>query len=139
LDEAGLTSSVTVSKNVSREDKVKFYGECDVLSVPARNDEAFGLYIIESLAAGTPLVQPDCGSFPELLAATGGGVLCGANTSSALAATLDPLLRNPGRLRAMGRAGRESVFRNFTDTRMAESTIAALERLLGRRRAAAAP
>ncbi len=138
LDEAGLASEVTVSRNLSREEKVNFYGECDVLSVPARNDEAFGLYIIESLAAGTPLVQPDCGSFPELLTATGGGVLCGPNTSAALAATLDPLLRDPARLRTMGRTGRERVFREFTDTRMAQSTITALDRILGRRRTAVA-
>ena len=134
LSEAGLTAAVTVSKNLTREEKVQFYGECDVLSVPARNDEAFGLYILESLAAGTPLVQPECGSFPELLEATGGGVLCGPNTSTALAAALDPLLRNPSLLRALGRRGRETVFRDFTDTVMARQTLAALERLLTRSR-----
>ena len=135
LDEAGLSAEVSVSRNVSREEKVKFYGECDVLSVPARNDEAFGLYIIESLAAGTPLVQPECGSFPELLNVTGGGVLCGPNTSAALAAALDPLLRDPARLRRLGRLGRERVFQEFNDTRMAHSTIAALGRILTRSRA----
>ena len=135
LSAAGLTSAVSVSKNLTREDKVRFYSECDVLSVPARNDEAFGLYILEALAAGTPLVQPECGSFPELLEATGGGVLCGPNTSIALAAALDPLVRNPSHLRTIGRKGRETVFRDFTDNVMARQTVAALDRILAKSRA----
>jgi len=130
IAKAGLTESVSVATNLSREEKVRFYSECDVLSVPAKNEEAFGLYVIEAMAAGTPVVQPNCGAYPELIRATGGGVNCGANTAEALATALDSLLRDPQQLRALGRAGREAVFRDYTDTAMATQTIQALQRLL---------
>lgn len=119
LAQAGLADSVSFHPNVSRDEKVAFYASCDVLSVPARISEAFGLYVIESLAAGTPLVLPDRVGFPELLDATGGGVLSGPNTVLALADELEPLLLNPIQLHELGTTGREAVFARYTDDAMA--------------------
>ncbi len=132
LDAAGLASQASLHRNVSRAEKVAFYASCDVVSVPARTEEAFGLYVIESLAAGTPVVQPASGAFPELLSATGGGVTYGPNTADALATTLDRLLQDPRHLRKLGRTGRAAVFREFTDDAMARKTLIALEHILGR-------
>jgi glycosyltransferase involved in cell wall biosynthesis len=119
LARAGLAADASFHPNVSRTDKLAFYAACDVLSVPAQISEAFGLYVIESLAAGTPLVQPDRVGFPELLHATGGGVLYGANTAPALARELEPLLLNPARLRELGDLGRAAVFAHYSDDVMA--------------------
>ena len=47
----------------------------DVLSVPTTYREPKGLYVLEALANGVPVVQPRHGSFPELIEATGGGLL----------------------------------------------------------------
>ncbi len=132
LAQAGLTADASFHPNLSRDEKIAFYAGCDVLSVPAKQGEAFGLYIIESLAAGTPLVQPAIGTFPELLEATGGGVLCGPNTAGALAGALRPLLEQPARLRELGEAGRRSVAQHYTDEVMARTMVAALARLLAR-------
>jgi glycosyltransferase involved in cell wall biosynthesis len=129
LAQAGLGAAASFHPNVSREDKIRFYASCDVLSVPARPAEAFGLYVIESLAAGTPLVQPSVGTYPELLAATGGGVLSGPNDASSLAQALRPLLAQPARLREIGETGRRAVFERYTDDAMARNTVAAVERL----------
>jgi glycosyltransferase involved in cell wall biosynthesis len=119
LAAAGVLGDASFHPNVSREEKVAFYAACDVLSVPGRQSEAFGLYQIESMAAGTPLVQPSSITYPEILGDTGGGVLCGPNTSVALAAALRPLIAEPGRLRALGDAGRKAVFSRYTDETMA--------------------
>lgn len=129
LASAGLLGDATFHPNVSREDKVRFYAECDVLSVPARISESFGLYQIESLAAGTPLVQPDRASFAEILDDTGGGVICGPNTVEALVAELEPLLLNPVQLHELGTTGRESVFARYTDATMAAGVVQATESL----------
>ena len=56
-------------------EKIAFYESCDVLSVPTEFLEPKGLYVLESLANGTPVVQPAHGSFPELIESTGGGWL----------------------------------------------------------------
>ena len=127
LTGAGLLGDATFHPNVSREDKVRFYAECDVLSVPARISESFGLYQIEALAAGTPLVQPDRAGFAEILDDTGGGVICGPNTVEALVAELEPLLLNPVQLHELGRTGRESVFARYTDATMAAGVVEATE------------
>ena len=56
-----------------------------LLSVPTVYREPKGLYVLESLAAGVPVVQPNHGAFPELLAATGGGRLVPPQQPEALA------------------------------------------------------
>ncbi len=130
LDRAGLADAISLHPNVSRDDKVAFYAACDVLSVPSRISEAFGLYVIESLAAGTPLVQPDRVGFPELLKATGGGVLYGPNTANKLADELEPLLLNPIRLRELGDTGRAAVFAFYSDEAMARAIAQAAGELV---------
>lgn len=131
LADAGLLNEVSFHPNVSREEKVAFYASCDVLSVPAKMSESFGLYVVESLAAGTPLVQPDAITYPELLEATGGGVLCGANTGSALASALESLLLNPARLRELGDAGRKTIFTRYTDEVMAREIARVTAEIVG--------
>ena len=55
--------------------KFDFLKELSVFCVPARLPEAFGLYVIEAMAAGVPVVLPDHGSFPEIIEETKGGLL----------------------------------------------------------------
>lgn len=129
LARAGLADEATFQPNVSREEKVRFYAECDVLSVPARISESFGLYQIEALAAGTPLVQPNRAGFAEILEDTGGGVVCGPNTIEALVGELEPLLLNPVQLHELGTNGRASVFARYTDVTMATAIVRATESL----------
>ncbi|MCW5558471.1 MAG: glycosyltransferase family 4 protein, partial [Verrucomicrobiae bacterium] len=127
LNAAGLEASASFHPNLSREDKIAFYAACDVISVPSRMSESFGLYLIESLAAGTPLVQPDVSGFGEVLRDTGGGVLYARNTSAALASALEPLLADPAQLALLGAAGKEAVWSRYSDTAMARNTVSALD------------
>src|SRR6185503_10595809 len=92
-------------------------------SVPARCAEAFGLYVIEALAAGVPVVQPRTGAFPELVESTGGGLLYDPKNPSALADTLEELLLKPDRQRSLGQAGRVAVAKNFSAPAMAEQMV----------------
>jgi glycosyltransferase involved in cell wall biosynthesis len=115
LDAAGCGSDVEFLPNVSREEKAAFLRGIDVFSVPAVASEAFGMYVIEAMAAGVPVVQPRAWGFPEIIEATGGGVLFDPSSgASALADALEDLLRDPERARALGRAGREAVRRDFS-------------------------
>ena len=56
---------------VDRAGKAELLAGIDVLSVPTRHPDPKGLFVLEALAAGVPVVQPDHGAFPELLTATG--------------------------------------------------------------------
>jgi glycosyltransferase involved in cell wall biosynthesis len=104
--------------------KVRFLHDLDVLSVPTTYREPKGLYVLEALANGIPVVQPRHGSFPELLERTGGGVLFEPHSPEHLAAALRQLLNDRAGLEAMGEKGRAVVHQHFNAARMAESTLA---------------
>ncbi len=125
LRRAGCLGDVEFHPNLTREQKVSFLQSLTVFSVPALYGEGFGLYLIEALAAGVPVVQPRHAAFPELVEATGGGVIAESN-AAALAAAIEALLLDPARARALGEAGRHAVRERFTMEQMAAGVEAAL-------------
>lgn len=104
--------------------KVRFLHSLDVLSVPTTYREPKGLYVLEALANGVPVVQPRHGSFPELIEATGGGLLVHPNDPGDLARGLQQLLENPGHLKELGDLGRNAVHQRFHAEKMARETVA---------------
>jgi glycosyltransferase involved in cell wall biosynthesis len=128
LEQAGLLSDFEHVDCPDHASKVRFLRSLDVLSVPTQFLEPKGLYVLEAGANGVPVVQPRHGSFPELIAATGGGVLVEPNDPNALAAALDELLRSPGRRVELGRKGAAGVREQFTHSVMAERTVGVLNR-----------
>src|SRR5213076_471033 len=92
LSKAGLLGDVEFHPNLNRTAKLNFLRSLSIFSVPALYGEAFGLYVIEAMAAGVPVVQPRAAAFPELIEATGGGVLYEPGDVEALADALEGLL-----------------------------------------------
>jgi glycosyltransferase involved in cell wall biosynthesis len=123
LRAAGLAGEVEFCPNLSRAAKLAFLRSLSVFSVPARYGEAFGLYVIEALAAGVPVVQPRTAAFPELIEATGGGVLCAPGDAEALAEAIEGLLLDPARRRVLGEDGRRAVFEKFSAETMARQML----------------
>jgi len=120
-------------------DKVALLKSFDVLSVPTDYHEPKGLYVLEALANGVPVVQPAHGAFPELLEATNGGLLVKPGDPHDLARGLEELILNP-RLRSnLAARGRESVHSRFDPRTMAESTAAVFARILENSTRAQAP
>jgi glycosyltransferase involved in cell wall biosynthesis len=117
----GALGEVEFRPNLDRAGKLDFLRSLSVFSVPARYGEAFGLYVIEAMAAGVPVVQPKVAAFPELIEATGGGLLCAADDPQSLAEAIEVLLLNPARARALGEAGRRVVFERFSAEAMARA------------------
>ena len=116
---------------VDRKQKLAFLQKLDVLSVPTTYHEPKGLFVLESLAAGVPVVQPAHGAFPELIEATGGGWLCRPDDPRDLAEKLAEALRDDEARRAKGAAGREAVHSRFHADQAARETLALYQRMLG--------
>jgi glycosyltransferase involved in cell wall biosynthesis len=108
---------------VTREQKLDLLDGSDVFSAPTAYAEAKGIFVLEALARGVPVVQPAHGAFPELIERTGGGVLVPPNDARALAESLADLVRDPARRKRLGEAGREAVRSSFTEDHMAEKML----------------
>lgn len=128
LRRAGLSDDFERVESPSHADKVRFYQSIDVLSVPTAFHEPKGLYILEALANGVPVVQPRHGSFPELIDATGGGLLVEPGNATALAAALRYLLEDDALRNKLGFVGQLAVSERFTARAMAVETEKVLAR-----------
>ena len=125
LRAAGLGDEFVYRGAVDRERKVRFFHDIDVLSVPSGYHEPKGLYLLEAMACGVPVVQPDHGAFPEILARTGGGVLARSESGADVADAIYELWNDPARAAALGRAGAEGVRRHYTVQHMAAGVLKA--------------
>lgn len=112
---------------LTREEKFEFLAGLDVLSVPTTYRASKGLYVLEALATRVPVVLPSIGAFPELVDATGGGLICDPDNSAALAASLEQLMLEPEHAVSLGEAGRSAVQGQFHVKRMADEALALYE------------
>ena len=131
LDRAGLSSAYRYLGEVDREQKRDFLRRIDILSVPTVYRDPKGLFVLEALAAGVPVVQPAHGAFPELLESTGGGRLCRPQDPHELAAALRELLHDRDACRQLGQAGRARVLAGHTAEQMAQKTLEVYRHYLG--------
>jgi glycosyltransferase involved in cell wall biosynthesis len=90
-----------------------FFNKVSVISVPVRNGEAFGMYLLESMASGVPVVQPSLGAFPEIVSLSDGGIIYQPNTPEALCDALSGMLTDREKLNRLSENGRKGVEIHF--------------------------
>ena len=130
LERANLLGDFKHVESPDHASKVRFLQSLDVLSVPTTYHEPKGLYVLEAWANGVPVVQPAHGSFPELIDATGGGLLVPPADAAALASALRHLLEHPDERRRLGRLGHDAVHQRFDAATMARATVRVYEQHL---------
>lgn len=133
LAEAGVLDHARFFPNVDRAGKLEFFQSLTVFSAPALYGEAFGLYLLEAWATGVPVVQPRHAAFPELLEATGAGLLCEPGDPKSLADAIERLLQDPSHAQQLGQRGRTAVEQQFSIERMAANLVAAWKVVRGDR------
>jgi glycosyltransferase involved in cell wall biosynthesis len=126
----GMEQDAEFLDGFALDERREFLRSLSVLSVPAATGEAFGMFITEALAAGVPVVQPNVGGFPEVVEATGGGIVYDAADPDALAKNLEALLLDPDRARALGEHGRQVVFERYGIDRMATAFAVVCESMV---------
>ncbi|MCA1633867.1 MAG: glycosyltransferase family 4 protein [Acidobacteria bacterium] len=103
--------------------KIEFLQSLDVLSVPATYDEPKGIFLLEAMACGVPVVQPRRGSFTEVIEKTGGGLLVEPDDARALAEGLLHLSRDPALAEELGSRGLAGVREHYRVALMAERAL----------------
>ena len=119
----GLEGSFHYRGEVDRQQKIRFLNSLHVLSVPTVYKDPKALFVLEALANGVPVVEPQHGIFSELLQATGGGILVEAHSAAAVAAALLQLQSDESMRRQLGRQGKEAVQRDHSAAVMAAATL----------------
>jgi glycosyltransferase involved in cell wall biosynthesis len=123
LTNAGLGAEFHYRGLLNRDQKIEFLRDLDVFSVPTVYVEPKGLFLLEAMACGVPVVQPDHGAFPEMLAKTSGGLLVEPDNIHSLAEGLYKLWRDPVMRVELGQKG-------FTGVREHYSIAASADRML---------
>ncbi|MEO1615589.1 MAG: glycosyltransferase family 4 protein [Planctomycetota bacterium] len=109
LEKAGLADRFVYHGSPDLAGKVDFLRSIDLLSVPTEYEDPKGLFVLESLAAGTPVVMPRHGAFGELIESAGGGVLYDPSDSDALCKIIGDLRDDAVRRKVLADAGRKGV------------------------------
>lgn len=126
----GLQQNFVHYGEVTRSQKIDFLNQLHVFSVPTVYRESKGLSILEALANGVPVVQPEHGSFPEMVDATGGGILVQPESSDAVAEGILEIYRDSERRRHLGKTGKENVHQNFSDEIIAQQLMQVFQKYI---------
>ncbi|MEA3445262.1 MAG: glycosyltransferase family 4 protein [Bacteroidota bacterium] len=119
----GLRDKVVFYDKFEGEERLKYFEQVSIISVPVRNGEAFGIYLAEAMAAGIPVVQPNLGAFPEIVKTSNGGIIYQENTPRQLSNALQLMLNDNNNLEIASRNARSSAEKDFNIHNLAEQLV----------------
>ena len=114
---------------LDRTEKIAFLQSLDIFSTPTVYRESKGLPLLEAWANGVPAVVPAHGTYPELVADTGGGLLFEPHDTADLAQKLSELVSDRDQATRLGEAARQVVHRRYHAEAMARQTLALYQNL----------
>jgi glycosyltransferase involved in cell wall biosynthesis len=127
MKQAGLAEEFHYRGVLDREQKIAFLRKLDVLSVPATYDEPKGMFLLEAMACGVPVVQPRRGAFTEILEKTGAGLLVEPDSPEKLGEGILRLFNEPSLAEQVGQSGFEKVREHYSVARMADRALEVYE------------
>ena len=123
LKKWGLGAEFHYRGSLDRRQKVEFLQSIDVLCVPSTYREPKGLYLLEAMACGVPVVAPNHGAFPEVLDKTSGGLLVRPDDPASFADGLAALRDRPAQAHEMGLNGAAGVHQHYSVAKMADRVL----------------
>jgi len=123
MAEWGLADRFEYLGELDRRAKLEFLRELSVLSVPGDYEDPKGLFLIEAMASGVPIVQPRRGAATEIVETTGGGLLVAPGDPDALARGLAEMLSDPARRRSLGDRGYDGVRAHYHAAAMRDRAV----------------
>ena len=130
MKEAGRADEFRYRGVLDREEKIAFLRTLDVLSVPATYDEPKGIFLLEAMACGIPVVQPRRGGFTEVVEKTGGGVLVEPDSVEKLAEGILRIHDDPELATGLSNSGFGKVREHYTVAKMADRAIEVYEEVV---------
>ncbi len=127
---AGLSDEFVYHGVLNRGQKIDFLESLSLMSVPSEYEEPKGLFLLEAMAAGVPVVQPRRGAFPEIVEQTSGGRIVKAGDNAQLADALAKLVIDEEERVKLSRSAAEGVRKYYKVSHMADEAVAVFSRLV---------
>ncbi|MEM7191312.1 MAG: glycosyltransferase [Pseudomonadota bacterium] len=128
IDQASLHNHIQMLG--ARSDVPRILAATDIGALTPTRNEGLSNAILESMAAGLPLVVSDVGGNAEVVANGQTGLVVPPNDPQALGAALRDLMQDTGRRRAFGEAARARAKTNFSLSRQVDQYCEAYRELL---------
>ncbi|MEI6667300.1 MAG: glycosyltransferase family 4 protein [Acidobacteriota bacterium] len=131
IDQAGLSGQFEYCGEPDRSSKLAFLRQLDVFSVPGPYADPKGLFLLEAMATGVPVVAPRRGAATEIVEATGGGILVDRDSPAAVADGIRALWRDRDLRRECASKGFEGVRAQYSTGAMVSAALAVYRSALG--------
>jgi glycosyltransferase involved in cell wall biosynthesis len=130
MNDSGLAEEFTYHGVLDRAQKISFLQTLKLLSVPATYNEPKGLFLLEAMACGVPVVQPRRGAFTEIVEKTGGGLLVAPDDVESLAKGILDVANNAELAERLSEAGFSKVRELYSVARMADRALETYEAVI---------
>ena len=136
IRDARLDAVVELRGEVSDEEMVDCYRECELFALPNRtidgDFEGFGMVLLEAQACGRPVVAGKSGGTREAMQDSRTGRLADCDSIDELTGVIGELLDDPSGANEMGRRGRDWVVENFSWDSLAKKADAVFSEISAR-------
>jgi glycosyltransferase involved in cell wall biosynthesis len=117
-EELGLTEAILWTGRLSKEDMLSFYADID-LAVSTHRNEGFGIWVLEALAVGTPVVSVNEGGIRDSLEGCPAGLLVDGGPDE-MARGVIRILKDPSLRTRMKEAGPKWTTEHYGRKRMVD-------------------
>lgn len=132
-EELGLTGHVLWAGRLAKDDMLSFYADID-LAVSTYRNEGFGIWILEAMAMGKPVVAYNEGGIRDSLEGSPSGLLVNGGPGE-MAETITGLLQDRDRYRSMAEHAPAWVRERFPRERMIDDYVRYFRGITGERKA----
>ena len=109
VDKLGLTENVLFMSEVSDEQMIQCYQQCNLFILPnrtvGRDIEGFGMVLVEAQACGKPVIAGDSGGTSETMLIGESGYIVDCTSVPAMVEHILPILKDPILANNMGKKG----------------------------------
>lgn len=124
-----VADKVSFLGSIPRSELVARYFDADLFVFPSIWDEGFGIPPVEAMAAGVPVIVTRSGAMVETVQDGKTGLIVEKKDPIALAEAMLKLLEDEPLREAMGKAGRQRAFEQFTWEHVAKTLLREYEQL----------
>jgi glycosyltransferase involved in cell wall biosynthesis len=112
--EAGLNGQVIFAGRVAQEEISAYYSACDMVVIPSRPPEAFGVALAQGMAAGKPVIGSNIPGVRTVVKDGETGFLIEPGDKADLVRRIEQLVKDPDLRHRMGQNGRRRVTQEYT-------------------------